>query len=358
MNDKPRQVHDTPLRSADSSQPVSALDAAPWAARVATGDEIDLVDLGVLLWRYRRVMLAILVVFLVLTMVATIFKRLTYSYTTSLQLGSTLVQTTGSVVPLMSAPAVAGAIQSTYVPQAFNEYLNGHQARTLDIGRLPKISASGSAGGDSVVLSCEAKEAAALPCIAVERIAVENFIANNAQFAAVAENKLASLEAQAKVLQVQLERLDASTKLYRQQADDLSTQITRMQQAGLRAARAADSGSAALSNLILDTEVQRASDTLAKVRQQLDVVIPGQKAQLTQQLSDNAHDQTLEKQNISLGFTRMVNPGLRSIKPVGLTRWAVLGLGIIISIVLAVFSAFVAAFLERIRDRLRTEAGT
>lgn len=149
-----------------------------------------------------------------------------------------------------------------------------------------------------------------------------------------------------------MDKLDASAKLYQQQESSLEQQIECMQKAGIQAARGADSGSAALSNLILNTEVQRASDTLAKVRQQLDVSIPGQKAQLAQQLNDNVHDQQLQEQNINLGFARMVNPGLRSIKPVGLTRWAVLAIGIIVSIILAIFAAFAAAYVEQIRERL------
>lgn len=356
MNIKPEQTGNPPVRRADSLPADPAAGVPQWVTHYSGNDEIDLVDLGVLLWQRRRVMLVVFLVFLALTIVGTIIKSPTYSYTTGLQLGSTLVQTTGSVVPLMSAPTVAEALQNTYLPQAEAQYLNSDSGKELDANRIPKITASGTAGGDSVLVTCKSKESRSASCVAIETIAVENFISNNTQFATAAKNQLASLQAQAKVLQVQMDKINTSVALYQQQATDLEHQITQMQKAGLQAARGAENGSAALSNLILNTEVQRATDTLNSVKQQLEVSIPQQKAQLTHQLSDNANAQQLQQQNINLGFARIVNTGLRSIKPVGLSRWAVLGIGIILSIILAIFAAFVSAYVVRIQERLQAES--
>lgn len=321
-----------------------------WAAGYPPTGEVDLVDVGVLLWRRRRVMLAVFLVFLILTTIATVLERPTYEYTTSVQLGSTLLN--GNVVPLMSAPTIAEAMQNTYIPQATYQYVSQDHVTDRATVRIPKVTASGEAGGGSVVLSCKAKESAAASCVAVETIAAESFIGSNTQFVTGAKNQLASLQAQGKVLQVQLDRLNASATLYQQQETDLEQQIARMQKAGIQAARDASNGSAALSNLILNTEVQRAMDSLADVRQQLEVSIPQQKAQLSQQLGDNVHAQELQEQNISQGYARMLNPGLRSFKPVGLNRWAVLVLGIVLSIILAILAAFIAAYVEQIRVRL------
>lgn len=354
MNTESGQTDNPPARKPDSRLADPAAGIPPWMANYSQSDEIDLVDLGVLLWRRRRVMLVVFLVLFALTIVGTIIKSPTYSYTTVLQLGST--QSSGSVAPLMSAPTVAEALQNTYIPQAEEQYLNSDSGKGLDVNRIPKITASGTAGGDSVLVSCKAKESRSALCTAIETIAVENFISNNTQFATAAKNQLASLQAQAKVLQVQMDKLNTSAALYQQQATDLEHQIAQMQKAGIQAARSAANGSSALSNLILNTEVQRATDTLNSVKQQLEVSIPQQRAQLSHQISDNANAQQLQEQNINLGFARMVNAGLRSIKPVGLTRWAVLGIGIIISIILAIFAAFTAAYFERIRERLHAES--
>lgn len=356
MSTESHQPDKTVIQSSKPADVSPATGSAPWPANYPPADEIDLVDLGVMLWRRWRVMLVVFLVFLALTIVGTIIKSPSYSYTTSLQLGSTLVQSTGNVTPLMSAPTVAETMQNTYIPQAIGQTLSHDGVQDPSTARVPKVAASGTAGGDSVMLSCKAKVSESKLCVAIESIAVENFISNNSQFSTGAKNKLASLQAQAKVLQVQMDKLDASSKLFQQQEADLEKQISRMQQSGLQAARGANNGSAALSNLILNTEVQRATDTLATVRQQLEVAIPQQRAQITQQLSDNANDQQLQQQNISLGFARMVNPGLRSINPVGLSRWAVLGLGAIISIILAIGAALLTVYVEQVRARLSVPA--
>ena len=315
--------------------------------------EIDLVDVGVILWRRRWLMLAVFLVFLTLTVIGAVLKQPTYEYHTTLQLG-TVVQTTGNVAPLMSAQSVAQTLQDTYLPAAAIQYVTeNHLNPTL--ARIPKITAAGDPNGSNVVLSCKVKPALGPVCTAVERIAANNFINDNSRFIAAAKNQLASLQAQGKVLQVQLDKLDASAKLYQQQATDLERQIRVMQSAGVAAAREAGSGSAALSNLILSTEVQQAMGNLSAVQQNVDVTIPQQRAQLSRQLSDNLHAQQLQQQTINQGYMRILNAGLRSLKPVGLGRSAVIGVGFVLSIMLAFIAAFIASYVGQVQKRLAAE---
>lgn len=318
----------------------------------AAADEIDLVDLGVLLWRRRWLMLWAFLVFAVLTVVVTIFKSPAYEYSTTLQLG-TVVGATGNVAPLMSAQDVAKTLADTYLPAAGSEYVSKNHLDP-ETAEIPKISAVGDPNGSNVVMSCRAKPALGPVCTAVEQIAADNFIQANSRFITAAQNQLASLKSQAKVLQVQLDKLDASATLYQQQAKSLQRQIERMQNAGIAAARGASTGSAALSNLILNTEVQHAMDSLSTVQQNLDVTIPQQRAQFSQQLSDNLHAQQLQQLTIDQGYIRTLSPGLRSLKPVSLSRIAMLAIGILLSIVLAFIAAFAASFVAQVRLRLST----
>lgn len=350
MNAEPK-LSDKSTGGHSDLTPADSHAAAPWSANYPSSGEIDLVDIGVLLWSRRWLMLAVFVVLVILTIIAMLLKQPTYEYTTTLELGSLVSQTSGNVVPLMPAPAVASVLQDNYVPKAVDEYVTGNHLDPASV-QIPKITVTGDVNSSNVVFSCKAKAALGPVCAAVERTAAAGFIKDNSRFVAAAQNQLTSLQAQAKVLQVQLDKLDASANLYQQQAKTLERQIERMQTAGVDAAKGASSGSAALSNLILNTEVQRASDTLNTVRQQLDVAIPQQRAQLSQQLSDNLHAQQLQQQTITQGYMRTLNAGLRSLKPVGLSRAAVLGIGIVLSIILAIFAAFVATYVGQIRARL------
>lgn len=318
-------------------------------------DEIDLVDLGVLLWRWRWLMFAVFMVFIILTIIGTVLKTPTYEYTTTLQLG-TIIQTNGNLAPLMSAQLVAQALEDAYLPAARGQYVSENHLGSLDAVGIPKVVATAKSDSSDVVLSCKTKLSSASKCIAIEKIAAGNFVKNNSRFAAAAQNKLASLQSQAKVLQVQMNKLDASATLYKQQAKDLEQQIARMQKAALGAARRADSGSAALSNLILNTEVQRAMDSLSTVRQNLDVTIPQQRAQLNHQVSDNRRAQQLQEQDISQGYMQVLNAGLRSPNPVGLGQTAVFGVGFILSIILALIAAFIATYVSNVYARLTTRS--
>ncbi|HVA55824.1 MAG TPA: Wzz/FepE/Etk N-terminal domain-containing protein [Gammaproteobacteria bacterium] len=327
----------------------------PWIPGNPVAGEIDLVDLGIVLWLRRRLMLAVFLVFVILTITATVLKRPTYEYSTTVQLGNSISQTSGNVVPLMSAQSAAQTMQDTYIPSAMNQYALQYHLNAAAL-HIPKITATGDINGSNVVLSCRGRESLGPVCTAVEKIAADAFLTDNSRFVTAAKNQMASLKSQATVLQVQLDKLNTSAKLYKQQQTSLQGQITRMEKARIQAAKGATSGSAALSNLILNTEVQKAMDSLNLIEQQLDVSIPQQRAQFSQQLDDNLHAQQLQEQTISQGYVRTLNVGLRSLQPVGLDRMAVLVLGVVLSLILAVFAALIAAYVGQVHARIASRA--
>ena len=358
MNTDPKQPDKTALQNPGSSpaNPPAGMLQPSWLPGYPPSDEIDLVDLGVMLWCRRRLMAAVFVVFVILTVVTALLKKPSYDYTTTLQLGNIMSQTTGNVLPLMSAQSAAQTLQASYIPNAMYQYAVQNRLDPSAL-RLPKITATGDVNGSTVVLSCRARESQGPLCAAVEKIAAETFIKDNSRFVTAAKNQLASLKSQATVLQVQLDKLDTSAKLYQQQQVELQQQIARMQKAGIQAARDAASGSAALSNLILNTEVQKAMDSLSRVQQQLDVSIPQQRAQLLQQIHDNLQAQQLQQQTISQSYLYTLNAGLRSLQPVGLGRAAILAIGIVLSIFLAILASLFATYISQVRARLTVQSG-
>ncbi|MHB8426106.1 MAG: Wzz/FepE/Etk N-terminal domain-containing protein [Gammaproteobacteria bacterium] len=357
MESQPPKKSDLQNPSPSQMVPQAGMSQPPWMLGYPPNEEIDLVDLGVMLWRRRRLMLAVFVVFVILTVVAALLKKPSYDYTTTLQLGTTTSQTSGNVLPLMSAQSAAQEMQATYIPNAMYKYAAQNHMDPSALRPL-KITATGDVNGSIVVLSCRVRESQGPHCAAVEKIAAETFINNNSRFGTAAKNQLASLKSQATVLQVQLDKLDTSAKLYQQQQVELQRQIARMQKAGIQAARDAASGSAALSNLILNTEVQKAMDSLSLVQQQLDVSIPQQRAQLLQQIHDNLQAQQLQQQTINQSYLNTLNAGLRSLQPVGLGRAAILAIGIVLSVFIALIAALFAGYVEQVRARLAAAKNT
>lgn len=356
MSTEPNKSDGLPARKSASSLEKPSAGSTPWTANYPSSGEVDLVDLGVLLWRWRWLMLAVFLVFLALTIAATVLKRPTYEYTTTLQLGTVVSQTSGDVRPMMSAQSVAQALANTYIPGAMNQYVAADHPGD-SAARIPKITAAGGSNDYAVVLSCRAKTDFGSVCITVEKIAADKFIRDNSGFVTVAQNQLTLLRTQAGVLQSQMDKLDAAATLYQQRAKALQQQIDRLQKSKLDAAKRSGSGSAAPSNTLINVELLHATDSLSTLQQNLVVGILQQRAQTSQQLSDNLQAQQLQQQIIDRGQIHTVDAGLHSLMPVGLGRSAILGIGILISIVLAFIAAFIAAYVQQVRARLARQTG-
>ncbi|MGB9430446.1 MAG: Wzz/FepE/Etk N-terminal domain-containing protein [Gammaproteobacteria bacterium] len=323
--------------------------STPWAGAYPVGNEIDLVDLGVMLWRRWRLMLAVFLIVVVLAILAAIFKSPTYQYSTTLKL-STVVSSNGSVIPLLPAANVEQALQGTHIPNAINQYETENHT---DVSSLKvDVSTSVTAGSSTVVLSCIAKMSRSQACIAVEKMAAEAFIEADSQAAMTAKNTLANLHVQALVLQSNADKLNTSVALYQKQAQELQKHIEAVSKVDINSTKNATQSENTLSNLLLSTQVQQSVDKLNTILQTLTVTIPGQQATLAQQIADNKQAQIMQQQVIALSTNRILSAGLRSLQPVGLRRSAIVALGIVIGFFLALFAAILANYFEQVRMRL------
>lgn len=329
---------------------------APVTARYTqhSAEELDLVDIGVMMWRRRRLMSLVFSICLILTLVVTLVDAPTYTYTTSVQLGSILSPTTGEVTALMSAQNVAKSMNDVYIPRATYKFL-AERGATAGTIRLPRIEADGDRDGTHVVIGCVSTEEKASQCTTVEKFAADEFIEDNTQFVTAQNNALLGLRSRAAVLHVQLDKLDASAAIYSKQVADLENQIERIKKNSVNAARETTNGTSALSNLILDTQAQQALENLTTARQQLEVTIPQARAQITGDLDDNAREQQLREQQLSQSVIQVQDMGLRSLRPTGFGHAAALALGMALSLLLAIIAVFLGDYVEQIRERVAAQ---
>ncbi|MGH8292524.1 MAG: hypothetical protein ACRESA_03535 [Gammaproteobacteria bacterium] len=213
----------------------------------------------------------------------------------------------------------------------------------------------------------------------VQKLAAEKAIAD-------AKNALANLKTGAQVLAVSKSRLQASADLLTKQIVDLQAHIATAHKAAIASAQDAGSPTQAMSNLVLSTEVQQSVNLLNQQEQQLNVTLPQQLAGVDKDITENSRAQALQNQVIgqnqialqkllfshgqdiqsqNIGITnlqaqidniqdnRVLGDPIRSVKPVGLGRGTVVGLGIVIGIVLAIFAALLANYVGQVRERLR-----
>lgn len=421
MTAEPNQPGKTAVDKHASSEINPATGAPMWPANYAPADEIDLVDLGVMFWRRRWVIIGVAGVLIVLSILAAIFKSPTYEYTTTIELGS-IVSQTGTLVPVMDAQSAANMLQNSYIPAATAQYVQGKGAGSF----IPKFTVSSNSTGSAVVFSCKAKERLGAACTSVEENAAAEFVKNNsrgletvrsnlraelsaakldlqslqdpavfgvqklAAEKAIADAKadLATLQSAAGVLKINKDKLEASAVLYQKQADELQAHIADVRKAAIASAKQTSDPTQAMANLLLGTETQRSVNLLNDIQQKLTVTLPEQLAMVDKNLADNArsqilqrqvisqnelalqkllfsHGQDIQSQNITIGKlqtqlsniqdTRVLGDALRSVKPVGLTRGAILGIGIIISLLLGFFAAMAAGYVEQVRMRLSAD---
>jgi len=239
------------VRQRDSASALAVSGPPRWMPAGDAAPEIDLVDVGVILWRRRRLMAGVAGVLIALVLLHVIFKQPTYDYTTSIQLGSMLTQN-GDLTPLMAPQTAVGILQSTSIPNAIYRY-EAQQHVNL---RALKISVGSNIGSTTVTLTCKVSGKLSAACMAVEKAAAADFVRNNGRAVAViraslqaqvdtakltlvalqdptvfgvqklaaekaiadARNALANLQASATVLKVRQSKLQASVDLYRKEA--------------------------------------------------------------------------------------------------------------------------------------------
>lgn len=212
----------------------------------------------------------------------------------------------------------------------------------------------------------------------VQKLAAEKAIAD-------AKADLATLQSAAGVLQIKKTKLQASAGLYQKQADELQAHIAEVRKAAIASAKQTSDPTQAMANLLLGTETQRSVNLLNDIQQKLTVTLPDQLATVDKNIADNTRAQTLQRQvisqnelalqkllfnhgqdiqsqNVTIGKlqtqlsnvqdTRVLGAPLRSVKPVGLSRGAILAIGVIISLLLGFFAAMAAGYVEQVRARL------
>jgi hypothetical protein len=295
-------------------------------------DSTDYVEFGAMLWRRRRLLAWVFGVLMALFILLAIFKKPSYDYTTSIQLGAMVAQD-GTMVPLMSPQTAAGLLQSKYIPDAMYQYEAQQQ---VDLRTL-KIAADADSESTTATITCKAAGARVAACVTVEKTAAESFVKDNTRAVAAvraktraeldtaklnltalqdptvfgvqklaaekaiadARNALASLQGAAAVLKVRKAKIDASVDLYQKESTQLQTHIADVHKAAIDSAAGTSNPTDAMANLLLSTEVQRSVDLYNQIQHKLAVDLPEDMATVNKNLADNARDQTLQQQTIA-----------------------------------------------------------
>jgi len=309
-------------------------------------DEIDLVEVGVSLWRRWKLMAIVFVICLGVGVTMAIIKPQYYNYTAVIRMGSYTKQD-GSNVSVVSTNSAVAALNQGFINIAVQKYASAHRVdpRKIKIRASSPQGVQGSAN-DTVTLSgkaplhlgnaYEAIEASASNLLSQSTQAQINIVrARFSQKMTEAKLKLAriqdpqqvkieksalkenvssaksdleGLKEQYAVLKNKSERLQDAGKLYKRQEQQFSRylDLDKARTANLAASKTT-SPTQAMTALLLNNQVQQNLDRLDAIEQKLTVTLPQEIANTQADMANNKQQQTVKQNTLDYAEAKLAN---------------------------------------------------
>lgn len=296
-------------------------------------DEIDLVDLGVSLWRQKRLILGVFMLVFLLGIVAALLHGRTYDYSAVVEIGS-YTTPKGDVVPIEDAASALATMKDAYLPNAIQEYVRDHKKVSP---RQIKIKATSPKDSDVIHLVAKGPASLGPVLLAVEQHAAQSLVSydsrttnvirarlnqalGNAQLKlqrlqdpslfqvnelakeralANAKASVSRLRGEAKVLKTRLKNEQSLRKILSERAKSLLKYMSSARKQMQAGGKVTHSVQNAMSMLLLGTEMQRNANRLQQVEQKLTANIPNALANIRQKMARNARQQAIAQKRVS-----------------------------------------------------------
>jgi len=303
-------------------------------------DEIDLVEVGVSLWRRWKIMLVVFLVCLGLGLVVALVFPKKYEYSTTIQIGTQVVG--DKLQPIEAPDSAAKKIENGFLPQIVQQQAkkNGINPKKLSfsVSSPPKTSL--------VIISGKAPDSLADEFKSIEKAAAQALIKSELPLTTVMRAKLESelTDAQSSVRELEDPKYK---KLLQTQIASLEAFKKQAQQQQLESSRHARGANDAMTSLLLGNQVRQAEKRLSSLQQQLQINLPGQID------SAKAKVSSIKAEIDNLQSSEVVAGPLKSASPTGLPRSIIAILGTIIGLILALLAAAGANYISAVSSRLK-----
>lgn len=331
-------------------------------------DEISLIDLWGVLHRRKSIVGGVFIFFLAGAVAAALIKSDKYLYSTSLEIGTVIED--GKRVIIDSPNTVLSKIKEGYIPTVLSEYAKtAEDADKIEIDvRLPKNS-------EIVVIESKGKESMGDTLKQLEGQIVELVKQDHGRIIDVTKNEmLAQLEKlkrdheelkdQEKMLINDQERIKVASGLVQVQLTDVKSLVDDATANRKKARRSVGDETVAMTLLMIDNEIDQNRKRMAELEERFYVTLPSKKDSLVKALADNRREQANNQTEIdkleivlkNIRETRAIIEPTQSLKPVGVSKPAIVLLGAIAGLMLGVFAAFFAEFLAKAKVQLNEDA--
>jgi hypothetical protein len=337
----------------------------------AADDEIDLAELALIVWRRRRIVLAVMLLALLAgAAFAFLFPR-AYEYKAVIEIGT---QTMGTgealkIVPLEDSGTVLSKVKDAYIPAAIAEAIreNGSLTRMKIDASVPKEAAV-------VTLSAKAPKARESVYVGVMSAAAQKLIADHAHIIDAKKiglrlaierkrSEIDDLDRQIALLQADSKRVETRLTETQGSIQRLQVQLGNESEAVKQATRSVNNEPAAMTMLLIDSQRRSAlqwlntlQDTVVDLQRRLDENQARIAAMEQEKRIKASEIGLIEAQEKALRETRLVYGPVPSILPV-VSRSLILTLSLLLGAFFGLMAAFVAGFIANVKARLQGEVG-
>jgi uncharacterized protein involved in exopolysaccharide biosynthesis len=353
---------------------VSPLPQDPTTTQVSAAydDEISLTDLALIVWRRRRIVLAVIILALLAGAAFAFLLPRAYEYKAVIEIGTQTIGTGEAlkIVPLEGTDTVLSKLKDAYIPAAIAEAIR-------EDGSLAhmKIDASVPKGATVITLSAKAPKAREPIYLGVMNAAAQRLIADHAR---IIDTKRIDLRLAIERKRAEIDDLDRQIALLQTDSKRTETRLAETQgtiqrlQAQLaseggavkQATRSVSNEPAAMTMLLIDSQRRSALQWLNTLQ---DTAVDLQRRKDQNQARIAAMEQekriktseigSLEAQEKALRETRLVYGPAPSILPAGPSRSLILALSLLLGAFFGLMAAFVAEFIATVKARLQGEVG-
>lgn len=290
-------------------------------------DEIDLVDLALIVWRRRRVVLAVILLALAAGAAFAFLRSPAYEYKAVVSIGQQSIGQQWQIMPIETPETAIAKINDGYLPKAIAAAQSG-DARLKSI----KIEATAPKGAAVVILSAKAPISMKDVYLKIIGSAVQDLLADHASLIAVKKDEIMADMARVRSdLSLLDQRINAIMRDI-EQINDMKKALTSQKPVG---------------------DLQSTLALLQSRRDQL----AGELSSLQKGKQEQEKSLALlESQARNLRSSQLVYGPAPSLLPAGPGRSLILALALVAGAFCGLLAAFVAEFTDNVKARLRGEA--
>lgn len=294
-------------------------------------DEISLIELWLTLMRRKWIILGVTALCLALGIGYASLQEPVYRYTSTIEMAHF-----GDGEPIESTDSVKILINKTFTPIVREEMSQEYQK---PYSELPKVETQTFEGSDRLLQSIsegtknKENEITTLHKNLIKKLETE--------YSKLIDQKINSLRLKQKNIIAEQKRLDEKKDRLKKRIETARDRLSTARELQRIAPKSAGEESRAMTLLLIQSQIEKDTQHLEKMEEQLHTQIPDEKEQLNQRLEQIDH----QLENINFVEARTI--ALQSENPAGIGLRMVVALSLIIGVMLGVFGAFFVEFLSK-----------